>query len=85
MKILWKTNDENDEGYFHEVDVQYPENLHSLQDDLPFLSERTKIEKVQKLVANSHNKKRISYTHKKFKTKIKPWINTEKNAKNHQI
>ena len=80
-----KTNDENDEGYFLEVDVQYPENLHNLQDDLPFLSEKTKIEIVQKLVANSQNKKMIFYTHKKFKTKIKPWISIEKSAQNHQI
>ena len=36
-------NEENDEGYFFEVDVQYPENLHDLHNDLPFLLERMKI------------------------------------------
>ena len=39
-------NDESEEGYFLDVDVQYPENLHNLYNDLPFLSERMKIEKV---------------------------------------
>ena len=45
-------NEESDEGYFLEVDVQYPEQLHELHNDLLFLDERIKIEKVEKLVAN---------------------------------
>ena len=40
-------NEESDEGYFLEV-----ENLHNLHNDLPFLPERMKIEKVENLVAN---------------------------------
>ena len=43
-------NEESDEGYFHEVDVQYPEKLHELHNDLPFLPEGMKLEKVEKLV-----------------------------------
>ena len=35
-------NDESDEGYFIEVNVQYPENLHNLHKDLPFLPEKLK-------------------------------------------
>ena len=49
-------NEESDEGCFLEVDVQYPEKLHDLHNDLPFLPERMKIEKVEKLVANLHDK-----------------------------
>ena len=49
-------NDDRDEGYFLEVDFQYPENLHNLYHDLPFLPERMKIEKVEKFVANLHDK-----------------------------
>ena len=56
MKISSKTNEESDEGYFFEVDHQYIEKLHELHNDLPYLLERTKIEKVEKLVANLHDK-----------------------------
>ena len=49
-------NEESDEGYFFEVDVQYLEKLRELHNDLPFLPERMKIEKVEKLVANLHDK-----------------------------
>ena len=49
-------NEESDEGYFLEVDVQYPEKLHETHNDLPFLLERMKIEKVEKLVTNLHDK-----------------------------
>ena len=31
-------NEESDEGYFFEVDVQYPEKLHERHNNLPFLS-----------------------------------------------
>ena len=39
-----------------EVDVQYLERLCELHNDLPFLPERIKIEKVKKLVATLHDK-----------------------------
>ena len=39
-------NEESDKGYFLEVDNQYPENLHNVHNDLLFLPERMKIEKV---------------------------------------
>ena len=45
-------NEESDEGYFLEVDVQYSEKLHELHNDLAFLPEKMKFEKVKKLVAN---------------------------------
>ena len=49
-------NEESDERYFLEADVQYPKKLHDLHDNLLFLSERMKIEKVEKLVTNLHDK-----------------------------
>ena len=49
-------DEENGEGYFLEVDVQYLEKLHALHNDLPFLPEKTKTEKVEKFVASLHNK-----------------------------
>ena len=50
-------NEESDEGYFLEVGVKYLEKLHELHDNLPFLSEKMKIEKAEKLVANIHDKR----------------------------
>ena len=46
-------NEESNDGYFLEVDVQYLERLYG---DLPFLPERMNTEKVEKLVANLHDK-----------------------------
>ena len=49
-------SEESEEEYFVIVDVQYLEKLHKLHNDLLFLPERMKTEKVEKLVANSHDK-----------------------------
>ena len=48
--------EESDGGYLLEVDIQYPEKLQELHDDLPILPERMKIEKVEKLLTNLHDK-----------------------------
>ena len=51
-------NGDSDKGYFFEKgDVQYPKKLHDLHNDLPFLPQRLKIEKVEKLVVNFDDKK----------------------------
>ena len=44
-------NEEKNKRYFLEVDVQYTEKLQELHNDLPFLPERMKIGKLEKLVA----------------------------------
>ena len=49
-------NEESDEGYSFEVYVQYLQKLLELHNDLPFLPERMKIKKSQKLAANLHDK-----------------------------
>ena len=57
MKISQKNyNEGSDKGYFAEVKVQYLEKLHELHNDLLFLPERMKIEKVEKLFANLHDR-----------------------------
>ena len=43
-------------GYFLEINKQYPEKLCELHNGLPFLSDKMKIEKVGKIVANLHDK-----------------------------
>ena len=54
-----KNYNENDKkGYIFEVDIKYPEKLHDLHSDLPFLPERMEINKCKKLVCNLYNKKK---------------------------
>ena len=38
-----------DKGCFLKVDIRYQESLHNLDNDLPFLPERTKISKISKI------------------------------------
>ena len=54
--VIRNYNEESDEGYFLKVDVQYLEKLHELHNDLPFLPERMKIEKVEILAVKLHEK-----------------------------
>ena len=49
-------NEESNKGYFLEVNVQYPENLHNLHSDLFFMSEIMIIEKREKHVVNLYDK-----------------------------
>ena len=51
-------NENDNKGYILEVDVKYPKRLHKLHSDLPFLSERMKVNKCNKLVSNLFNKKK---------------------------
>ena len=46
---------ESGEWYFLKVDIRYPESLHELHNYLPFLPERMKLGKVEKLVNNLHD------------------------------
>ena len=50
-----------------------------LHNDLLFLTERMWIKKVEKFVANLHDKTKC-YTHKKFETSIKTLINFDKGS-----
>ena len=45
LPFLCSDSKEIDEGYLLKVDVQYTEKLHQLNNDLPFLFEKKKIEK----------------------------------------
>ena len=48
----------NNKGYLLEVDVSYPKELHDQHNDLPFMCEKMKINKVEKLVPDLHDKKK---------------------------
>ena len=73
-------NDGGDEGYFLEVDVQYPDKLHERHNDFPFLPVKIKLEKVERFGANLHNKVEYVMHIKKFKANITSWINFEKSS-----
>ena len=55
--FLKNHNEDFDKGYFLEVDVQYPEYLLNLHNDSPFLPERMKTKKVEKLAAKLQDKR----------------------------
>ena len=42
--------EKSDRGYFPEIDVQYPEKLYELHNDLPFLPKRKKPKKMESLL-----------------------------------
>ena len=42
-------NEESDEGYFLEVDVQDPEKLHDLHNDLPIYQKEWRLKKLKSL------------------------------------
>ena len=45
-------------GYFFEVDVDYPKTLFNSHKDLPFLPERKRVEKVEKLICSIEDKEK---------------------------
>ena len=55
-------NENNNKGYILQVDVKYPKRLHKLHGDLPFLSERMKIDQCKKLVCIYLTRKNMSLT-----------------------
>ena len=55
-KFIKIYNEESDEEYFLEIDIQYQKKLPNVYNDLAFLSEKIKIEKIEKPVANLHDK-----------------------------
>ena len=44
-------------GYLLEVDIKYPTDLHNSHNDLPFMCDKMKINKVEKLVPNLKDKR----------------------------
>ena len=72
--------DENsDIGYFLEVDIDYLEKLFRFHECLPFLPERKKVNKVEKLIWYRRQRK-ICYAYKSLKTRLKSWIRIKKST-----
>ena len=51
-------NENSDKGYFLEVDIDYLKELFNLHKDLPFLPERKKVNKVEKLICSIEDKEK---------------------------
>ena len=49
-------NENSDKGYLFHVDITYPQEIRELYADLPFLPDKMQVNKVNKLVANVHDK-----------------------------
>ena len=56
-EFIKEYNEISDKGYVIEADVDYPQELHDLHSDMPFLPERMVVNKTKKIVCNLHNKK----------------------------
>ena len=57
-RFIKSYNENSNKGYFPEVDVEYPKKLFGSHKDLPFLPERKKLEKVEKLVCSIEDKEK---------------------------
>ena len=58
-EIFIKNYDENsDKGYFLEVHIDYPKILFDLHKNLPFLPERKKFNKIEKLICSVDDKEK---------------------------
>ena len=69
--FIKKYDEDCNKGYFLEVDFDYPTELCNFHKDLPFLPERKKVEKVEKLICSIEDKEKYVISHKSFKTSIK--------------
>ena len=63
---------------FLKVDIQYPEKLHKHHNDLPFLPERMKMEKVEKFVTNLHDKTEYVIHIRNLKQKLNHGLSLKK-------
>ena len=65
----------SDVGYFLEVDVEYPKKSFSYHKDLPFLPERKKLEKVEKLVCSIEDREKYAIHIKALKQALNHGLN----------
>ena len=57
-EFLKKYDENSNIGYFREVDIEYPKMLCNSHKDLPFLPERKKVKKVEKLIFSIEDKEK---------------------------
>ena len=57
-EFIKKYDEDCNKGYFLEVDIDYSKKLFNLHKDLPFLSERKKVENAEKLICSIEDKEK---------------------------
>ena len=57
-EFIEKYDENSNTGYFFEADIDYWKELFNFHKDLPFLSERKKVEKVEKLICSIEDKEK---------------------------
>ena len=55
--LIKNYDEDSDNRYFLKVAIKYPKDLHGLHSDSPFLPEKMKTNKCNKLVSNLYDKK----------------------------
>ena len=70
-EFIRKYDNDSDIRFILKVHIEYPKELHDLHRDLPFLSEKMKINKCKKLVFTLYDQKTY-YPQRKLKANIRP-------------
>ena len=66
-----KYNEDCNRGYFLEVDIEYLKRLFNSHKDLPFLPERKKVKKIEKLICSIEDKEKNVFHIRALKQAIK--------------
>ena len=77
-RLIKDYNENSDRRYFLEVDVEYPKTLFRSHEDLPFLPEGKKLEKVEKLVCSIEEKEKYVVQIRAFKQALNHGLKLKK-------
>ena len=85
-KDFIKSYDEDSStGYFLEVYIDYPKKLFNFHKDLPFLPERKKVEKVEKLICSIEDKEKYVIHKRALKQALNHRISIKKGTLNSSV
>ena len=75
--FIKKYDENSNTGYFLEVETEYPKSLFHSHKDFPFLSERKKIEKVEKLICSIEDKEKYVINIRALKQELNLELNVK--------
>ena len=76
-EFIKKYDENSNTGYFFEVDIDYPKELFNFHKDLPFLPERKKVEKVEKLICSIEDKEKYVINIRALKQELNLELNVK--------